>query len=74
MLLESSNKREVLTGIINLINAVSFNVDLRQIGGVKSAGELGKQIAVFLKDPKVDFYIIDQSVTGMYERKTRVSL
>lgn len=40
-------------------------------------GRLTKKISPIeelLNDPKISFYIIDQSVTGMFERKTRVGL
>lgn len=49
-------------------------VDLLAIGGSKYSGSMKPSFNKLLNDPNTDFYIIDQSVTGMFERRTRVGL
>ena len=51
-------------------NKKSLPVNLSGIGGPKMAGRL-RPFRYALPD---DFYIIDQSVTGMFERRTRVGI
>ncbi len=67
-------KRSLLLGLIRIANAGSNVVDLSFIGGSKNSGRIKPARSKLLGDPNVDFYIIDQSVTGMFERKTRVGL
>lgn len=67
-------KRQVLLGLIRLANAGSNVADLSLLGGSKNVGKIRPPRSKLLGDPEVDFYIIDQSVTGMFERKTRVGL
>lgn len=66
-------ERKVLIGKLLLLcrgNKKSLPVNLSGIGGPKMAGRL-RPFRYALPD---DFYIIDQSVTGMFERRTRVGL
>ena len=72
--LDLKEKRTVLLGIIRLINAATNVADLSAIGGSKTTGLIRPARSKLLNDPKTDFYIIDQSVTGMFERRTRVGL
>ncbi len=65
-------KLDLLLAIIKLANAGSNTIDLSCVGGVKNAGAIKPARNKLLNDPKISFYIIDQSVTGMFERKTRV--
>ena len=67
-------KKEILLGLVKITNAGSNVVDLSLLGGPKHAGAIVPPRSKLLGDPSVDFYIIDQSVTGMFERKTRVGL
>ncbi len=67
-------KREILLGLVKIANAGSNVVDLSLLGGPKHVGTIRPSRSQLLGDPNVDFYIIDQSVTGMFERKTRVGL
>lgn len=67
-------KRQVLLGLIRLANAGSNVADLSLLGGSKNVGKIRPPRSKLLGDPEVDFYIIDQSLTGMFERKTRVGL
>ena len=72
--LQVEEKRSVLTGLIKLANADANVVDMSLIGGPKNAGRIRPPRSKLLNDRKTDFYIIDQSVTGMFERRTRVGL
>ena len=72
--LEEDSKLEIILRILSLINGAVGMADLREIGGSKFAGYLQPNYSKLLNDPKTSFYIIDQSVTGMFERRTRVGL
>ncbi len=72
--LDNADKLVILLGLIKLTNGRSNVVDLTLIGGPKNTGVIKPARSKLLSDPNVDFYIIDQSVTGMFERKTRVGL
>lgn len=65
---------EVLLRILSLTNGSANMVDLTLVGGSKYSGSLQPSYSKLLSDPETDFYIIDQSVTGMFERRTRVGL
>lgn len=60
--------------VLCLVNGSMNMVDLTVVGGSKFSGCIQPNYNKLLNDPKSDFYIIDQSVTGMFERKTRVGL
>ena len=72
--LDAEAKRHLLLGLIRIANADSNVVDLSLLGGAKNTGKIRPPRSKLLGDPDIDFYIIDQSVTGMFERKTRVGL
>lgn len=67
-------KSEIILGLIKIANAANNVVDLSAVGGVKNAGRILLTYTRLLSDSNVDFYIIDQSVTGMFERRTRIGL
>lgn len=67
-------KKALLLGLINVVNGRKNTIDLSYVGGGKGAGRLTPSFSKFLNDPNTDFFIIDQSVTGMFERRTRVGL
>lgn len=71
----TSDQRAKLTvALIKIINGADRQIDLTAVGGAKTAGQYKMTFNAKLNDPKTSFYIIDQSVTGMFERKTRVGL
>ena len=72
--LDPREKKNVLLSLIRLTNAASNVADLSPLGGSKTSGLIRPARSKLLGDPKVDFFIVDQSVTGMFERKTRVGL
>lgn len=67
-------KAAVVLGLIALLNGNNRIVDLSGVGGSSHAGAMRLSYSKLLDDPKTLFFIIDQSVTGMFERKTRVGL
>lgn len=72
--LTSDEKEESILQILALVNATQNKVDLSLLGGPKYAGCMRLTYSKLLGDPDIAFYIIDQSVTGMFERRTRVGL
>ena len=72
--LDNKSKSEIILGIIKIINATSNVVNLFAIGGAKNTSQMKLTYSKLLSDSNVDFYIIDQSVTGMFERRTRIGL
>ncbi|MDR4016684.1 MAG: Cas9 endonuclease PAM-interacting domain-containing protein, partial [Eggerthellaceae bacterium] len=71
---DSIQKIQGVMSIFLSLNAKANAVDLSGIGGGKAAGRLQPNYSKMLSDPKTDFVIIDQSVTGMFERRTRIGL
>ena len=71
---DASSRAQALLSLANSLNAVQNMVDLTMVGGSKYAGQIHPNYTKLLNDPKTDFYIIDQSVTGMFEKRTRVGL
>mgnify|MGYP002769301013 CR=1 FL=1 len=70
--LDYKDKRVLLLQLIAIVNAADRQIDLSKVGGAKTAGQYKVAFNKKLNDPNIDFYIIDQSVTGMFERRTRV--
>lgn len=65
---------EVAKKILALANGSRNSVDLTAAGGPKCAGTIQPNYSKILNDPKVEVALIDQSVTGMLERRNRVGL
>ena len=72
--LSTEQRKKLLTGLIALVNGNDRIVDLSMVGGPSKAGHMGIVFSKLLNDPQVTFFIVDQSVTGMFERRTRVGL
>nr|WP_288284929.1 type II CRISPR RNA-guided endonuclease Cas9 [uncultured Senegalimassilia sp.] len=72
--ISESERLEYLMRIIALLNGSANMVDLLLVGGSKYSGAMNPSFSKLLTDPSTDFFIIDQSVTGMFERRTRVGL
>ena len=66
--LDPADKSTVIVNVLNVANGKSQGCNLRKVGGVSSAGFVLKNIASCLKD----VVWIDPSVTGMFERRTRI--
>lgn len=70
--LGDDEKGLVLRGLISLSSASNNQEDMRPIGGAKTAGQLKIVFRNVLTNQGITF--IDQSVTGMFERKTYIGL
>ncbi|WP_304427203.1 type II CRISPR RNA-guided endonuclease Cas9 [uncultured Adlercreutzia sp.] len=68
--LPRSDQRKLIVGLLGFYRASTARVDLTLIGGSAHAGKIGNG---FLSG-ELDLEIIDQSVTGMFERRTRLGL
>ena len=64
----------IIKRLLALVNGSMNMVDLSQAGGSKFSGCIQPNYSKLISDPKTDFVLIDQSVTGMFERRTRVGL
>lgn len=73
-LLDEDCQLLVLSGLIKLLNGKDRVMDISPLGGASKAGAMVMDYSKALSDPSAHFFIIDQSVTGMFERKTRVGL
>lgn len=72
--LDESQQRELAFGLIRIENGADRVVDLSGIGGPAKAGAMVTDISKLINDSETPFFIVDQSVTGMFERRTRVGL
>ena len=72
--LDAASKVSTVLALTACVNGTMDKVDLTCAGGSKFAGNLQPNYSKLLSDGKADFYIIDQSVTGMFERRTRIGL
>lgn len=70
--LGNDEKELIIKGLIALSSASSNMADMRPIGGAKTAGQLKIVFRNVLSNQGITF--IDQSVTGMFERKTHIGL
>lgn len=72
------SKRDIILGLIGIVNAASNVVDLSMLSDDgkhdKKVGNIQPKYSKLLSDPNINFYIIDQSVTGMFERRARIGL
>lgn len=71
MSLNRSDKRKVISNLLRFFNGATTRVDLTLVGGAKNAGKISNG---FLVNAKEDFTIIDQSITGMFEKRTHIGL
>ena len=72
--LEVDDRRNLLKALCPVLNGSNDRIDLSLIGGPKRTGTLQVSFTGLLNNAETDFIIIDQSVTGMFERRTRVGL
>ena len=72
--IDIDSKCAAVNSLISLINGSTNRADLSMVGGSKFSGGLVPNFSKLISDPKTDFVIIDQSVTGMFERRTRIGL
>ena len=64
---------KVVQALLELVNAKKNKVDLSPVGRAKTAGQLKIAFAKVLnREGGITF--VDQSVTGMFERRTHIGL
>ena len=66
--------QEAILGIIDLINAENNRCNLQILGGATHAGKTEHKLKKRLNDPATTVTFIDQSVTGMFERKETIGI
>lgn len=72
--LSYEDKVRLVKNLCPVLNGSCDRIDLSCIGGPKRTGTLQVVFTKLLNESKTPFYIVDQSVTGMFERRTRVGL
>lgn len=70
-LLPTPDKRQLLKNVLNFFNGTTARVDLKLIGGSSNAGKITNG---FITNPNEVIEIVDQSITGMFERRTHIGL
>lgn len=68
----SAEKRRVLQELVLILNGKKNMVDLSTVGRSKAVGNMLITPKKEMMDPANAFTFIDQSVTGMFERRTRI--
>lgn len=66
------DKAKVILQLVAITNGSINMADLSPVNGLKSAGCMQLTYTKLLNDPANDMYLIDQSVTGMFERRIRI--
>ena len=69
-----AGKQAVLFGLIAIFNGNNRVVDLSSAGGSSHAGAMRVTYSKVLADSATSIVLVDQSVTGMFERRTRIGL
>ena len=64
----------LLIQLLHIINGADRQIDLTAVGGARTAGQYKVSFNTKLNATNSAFVFIDQSVTGMFERRTRVGL
>lgn len=72
--LSLTDRADLVLRLCQVLNGSLDRIDLSKIGGAKRTGTVQVSFSSLLSNPQVRFAIIDQSVTGMFERRTRIGL
>lgn len=64
----------MIKGLLAIYNGANRVVDISPIGGSKNAGAMVTNISNLLTSKETVVYIINQSVTGMFEKRTHIGL
>ena len=67
-------KMELIKGLVSIVDGFTRTVNMTSVGGSANAGAMVMNMSKPIADPETNFVIIDQSVTGMFERRTRIGL
>lgn len=65
---------EIICGLASIFNGKINMLDLSVIGGSKYSGCMHPSISSEINKRENTFFVIDQSVTGMFERRRRIGL
>lgn len=65
---------ELLISLASIFSGKINKTDLSSIGGSKFAGTMRPDLTKEFNDSRNIFFVIDQSVTGMFERRRRIGL
>ena len=71
---DASSRLKIATELIAIFNGNNRVADFSSVGGLSKAGAMRVSSSKLISDPKSAYCIIDQSVTGMFERRTRIGL
>lgn len=74
MNLEIRDKIKLMSNLFKYINGNAQEIDLKIVKGKKRAGKMKKNINTIINESDQNVYVIDQSVTGMFERKQLLKL
>ena len=69
---ESTDRQKVLLGVISLVGAKTNVVDLTSVSGVAHAGRVLPTFSKEMSESGRHFFFIDQSVTGMFEKRSKL--
>lgn len=69
--LSTAGKRKLIKNVLNFYRSSTARVDLTLIGGPKNAGMI-RRTTVLAPGSSIDF--VDQSITGMFEKRTTIEL
>ena len=72
--LNLEDEKKVIISLLNVINGSTVPSDTKKIGGSTRTERLFISISTQLNRSSVEFYVIEQSVTGMFERRRRIGL
>ncbi|BAK45586.1 type II CRISPR RNA-guided endonuclease Cas9 [Eggerthella sp. YY7918] len=72
--LNAEEQLGILLSLVEIANGKRNMIDLSSAGGSKNAGCMNPTFSSELSSPGSNFTFIDQSVTGMFERRQRLEL
>lgn len=67
-------KAKVIVGLVSITNGSTNSLDLSSLGGTKNNGQIKISHNKYINDATTEYVLIDQSVTGMFERRMRIGL
>lgn len=72
--LELLEKAKIIVGLVAITNGSTNSLNLSSLDGAKNIGKIRVTHNKLINDVATDYVLIDQSVTGMFERQTRIGL
>lgn len=68
------SKKKVILELVAIFNGNNRVADFSSVGGLSAAGAMRVAASKIIGNPEMGYFVIDQSVTGMFERRTRIGL